>query len=661
MKATIRFLLALVLVSVAGYGQSGEKFNVIQLRERAAAPTSSTWGNGSVYFGTDQNLYIKQSGSFVNYADQITSSIFTGSKNTTSFLLNTTPQTFLEVGTSGPVGSTPYARMGGGQGSDGVIIYLTDNYAGLSGLSNAEIDAAGDTSMITKGWFQANAGNGSGDMLQSIYDTDADGKIDSLDDGFFVFSGGNVNFGDFGLFAIQSSSSNFLGVGESGPVGSTPYVRIMAGNSADAVTAYFTDNRASIAGYSNSEIDAVGDTSLLTKLYGDTFYRQFVTAGTNVTVTGDGSSGNPYVINATGTGSGDMLKSTYDADDDGLIDGIEDDIVTSAKILNNTIISADILDGTIGADDLAINSVNGPKIDDFAVSTGKIVNGAVDNSKLSTMPASTIKGNASASPASPQDLSISEVKTLLAFEESDIANLVGDEALRMNNVGSNGQVIGLASDVTGILTYLSESQLKTNYNITDDQTASEVPFTPNGSISSTDVQSAIQEVRDEAGSGIASLQSQTGETNFDIRVGDTAYLNGLSTPPVGTLALEFPTDSAQPEVIQIACSDLTTDVTTGTTKAYFRMPYAMTLIDVRVSLLTAGTATGLTVDINEGGTTVLSTKLTTDATEKTSESATTAAVISDSALADDAEITIDFDAVPTGGQGVIVSLIGTRS
>lgn len=118
---------------------------------------------------------------------------------------------------------------------------------------------------------------------------------------------------------------------------------------------------------------------------------------------------------------------------------------------------------------------------------------------------------------------------------------------------------------------------------------------------------------------------------------------------------------SKPETIQIACSDLTTDITTGTTKAYFRMPYAATVTDVRVSLLAAGTATGLTVDINEDGTSILSTKLTTDATEKTSETATTAAVISDSALADDAEITIDFDAVPTSGQGVIVTLIVTRT
>lgn len=159
---------------------------------------------------------------------------------------------------------------------------------------------------------------------------------------------------------------------------------------------------------------------------------------------------------------------------------------------------------------------------------------------------------------------------------------------------------------------------------------------------------------------IVSLQSETSETLIDVRVGSTSYLGGLSSPPAGTVALEFPTDDGQAEVIQIACSDLTTDVTTGTTKGYFRMPYAMTLTDVRVSLLTAGTTTGITVDINESGVSVLSTKLTTDATEKTSETATTAAVISDSALADDAEITIDFDAVPTNGQGVIVTLIGTR-
>lgn len=65
------------------------------------------------------------------------------------------------------------------------------------------------------------------------------------------------------------------------------------------------------------------------------------------------------------------------------------------------------------------------------------------------------------------------------------------------------------------------------------------------------------------------------------------------------------------------------------------------------------------MDINEGGTTVLSTKLTIDASELTSATAATAAVISDSALAADAEITIDIDTAGTGAKGLKVYLIGT--
>ncbi len=121
---------------------------------------------------------------------------------------------------------------------------------------------------------------------------------------------------------------------------------------------------------------------------------------------------------------------------------------------------------------------------------------------------------------------------------------------------------------------------------------------------------------------------------------------------------------AQPEAIQIACSDLSTALTTGTSKAYFRMPFALTLTEVRASLLTAGGSSGTTtIDINESASTVLSTKLTIDQGELTSETAATAPVISDSALADDAIITIDIDAVTGDADetGLIVTLIGTRA
>jgi hypothetical protein len=115
------------------------------------------------------------------------------------------------------------------------------------------------------------------------------------------------------------------------------------------------------------------------------------------------------------------------------------------------------------------------------------------------------------------------------------------------------------------------------------------------------------------------------------------------------------------EVIGIAVSDEETAITTGTAKVTFRMPFAMTLTAVRASLSTASTSGLPTFDINEGGTTILSTKLTIDANEKTSTTAATAAVISDSALADDAEITIDIDVAGTGAKGAKVYLIGRRA
>ena len=115
--------------------------------------------------------------------------------------------------------------------------------------------------------------------------------------------------------------------------------------------------------------------------------------------------------------------------------------------------------------------------------------------------------------------------------------------------------------------------------------------------------------------------------------------------------------------IVVAASDETTALATGTAKVTFRMPYAFTVSAVRASLTTAQTSGSIfTVDINESGTTILSTKLTIDNTEKTSKTAATPPVISDTALADDAEITIDIDQIGDGtAKGLKVVLIGTRA
>ena len=130
----------------------------------------------------------------------------------------------------------------------------------------------------------------------------------------------------------------------------------------------------------------------------------------------------------------------------------------------------------------------------------------------------------------------------------------------------------------------------------------------------------------------------------------------------GALGGTYPNPTVK-TVICIACSDETTALTTGTAKVTFRMPHAMTLTDIRASLSTTQTSGSIfTVDVNEGGSTIISTKITIDNGEKTSTTAATPPVISDSALADDAEITIDIDQVGDGtAKGLKVYLIGTRS
>lgn len=102
-------------------------------------------------------------------------------------------------------------------------------------------------------------------------------------------------------------------------------------------------------------------------------------------------------------------------------------------------------------------------------------------------------------------------------------------------------------------------------------------------------------------------------------------------------------------------------IVAGTGKMTFRMPFAMTVTEVRASLVGASSSGAVVVDINQDGTTILSTKLSIDQGEKTSETAATPAVISDSALPDDSEITIDIDSAGTGAHGLKVTINGARA
>lgn len=109
----------------------------------------------------------------------------------------------------------------------------------------------------------------------------------------------------------------------------------------------------------------------------------------------------------------------------------------------------------------------------------------------------------------------------------------------------------------------------------------------------------------------------------------------------------------------IAVSDTTSTITAGVAKQYWRAPKAFTLLSTRASVSTVSSSGLVTVNIKKNGTTIYSTKLTIDASELTSVTAATPAVLSTTAFADDDLLTFDIDTAGTGAVGLQVKLYYT--
>lgn len=168
----------------------------------------------------------------------------------------------------------------------------------------------------------------------------------------------------------------------------------------------------------------------------------------------------------------------------------------------------------------------------------------------------------------------------------------------------------------------------------------------------------------------ASTQIIPGAANYTRANGDMAWVFGLGSS--SNIVLPFPisggavlNSALKPtETWLIAVGDETTPITTGAAKVTFRAPYAFTISSVRGSLSTAQSSGSLVaVDVNDGGASIFSTTLTFDNGEKTTTTAATPAVLSDTSIGDDSEITIDIDTVGAAAdaRGLKVALIGRRT
>ena len=136
-----------------------------------------------------------------------------------------------------------------------------------------------------------------------------------------------------------------------------------------------------------------------------------------------------------------------------------------------------------------------------------------------------------------------------------------------------------------------------------------------------------------------------GQFGQEVEALDKAKVEALLTGEI-----ETHTHPENSQVWVVAFSDESTVITVGNNKVEFQMPnYPTTLMGVSCSLKTAPSESTMQIDLNEGDTSVLSTKLTIDATEKTSETAAIPTVISDANLAANAVMTLDVDTADTGG------------
>lgn len=147
--------------------------------------------------------------------------------------------------------------------------------------------------------------------------------------------------------------------------------------------------------------------------------------------------------------------------------------------------------------------------------------------------------------------------------------------------------------------------------------------------------------------------------------GDITTTEGAVDTTIGAdkVLLSMIAPAAKTECMSMAVSDNTTALEVGTVFTFY-MPYAMTLTDIKASVLTAPTGAGLIVDVHDSGTTIMATdKLDIDVSEFHTSTAGTQPVLTDTALANNAKIEIIVDQVGStvAGAGLVIYLIGYQT
>lgn len=140
------------------------------------------------------------------------------------------------------------------------------------------------------------------------------------------------------------------------------------------------------------------------------------------------------------------------------------------------------------------------------------------------------------------------------------------------------------------------------------------------------------------------------------------FLVNAGTNGYDAWELPPPTAASTPKAngdqwLAFAFPDQTNAIVTDVAAFTWMVPQACIIKDVDASLKTASSSGVVQFDITEGGSSILSTKLTIDANEKNTSAAATAEVISDTALARYSEMIIKIDYPGTGAIGPMIYIL----
>lgn len=321
------------------------------------------------------------------------------------------------------------------------------------------------------------------------------------------------------------------------------------------------------------------------------------------------------------------------------------------------------------------------------IATAGITDGAVTLAKIANIATSRILGRTTAGSGVVEELTVGAPLTLtggvLDFDE---AATLGNNA-RVAVAKNSGATVGTRRKIN----FIEGSNV--TLTVTDDSVNEEVEVTiaatgggggaPTGAsyiTLGTDATLTAERVL-TAGAGIGFTDGGAGG-NLTVAMD----VNGMTAAPAtvsyandyvpiysanATAMRKLPLKDVRPtEAIVVACTDETTAgivLSTSVPKVTFRMPYAFTMTSIKASLNTAQAsgATLFEVDVKKNGTSIFTTKLTFDNTEKTTTTAVTPFAFTSTPMtfADDDEVTI-FVSNNTAGNvaaGLKVTMIGSRT